>query len=67
MPRERAARRFAALSYPLSVTRDARADVWADVERGLELRAVAQGATGQVEVEMTMPTTANMRASPAPP
>jgi len=33
--------------------RDARADVWADVERGLELRAVAGLAAGQVEVERT--------------
>ena len=31
--------------------RDARADVWPDVERGLELRAVAGFATGQVKVE----------------
>ena len=31
--------------------RDARADVWADVERCLELRAVARLARGQMEVE----------------
>ena len=31
--------------------RDARADVWADVERCLELRAVARLTWGQVEVE----------------
>jgi len=31
--------------------RDARADVWADVERCLELRAVARLAWGQVKVE----------------
>ena len=31
--------------------RDARADVWADVERCLELRAVARFAWGQMEVE----------------
>ena len=33
--------------------RNARADVWPDVERGLELRAVAGFATSQVEVERT--------------
>ena len=36
---------------PLIGYRDARADVWADVERCLELRAVAGLARGQVEVE----------------
>jgi hypothetical protein len=36
---------------PLVRYRDTRADIWADVERGLELCAVARLAAGQVEVE----------------
>ena len=36
---------------PLVRHRDARADVWADIERCLELYAVAGVAAGQVEVE----------------
>jgi hypothetical protein len=36
---------------PLVRYRDARADVWADIERCLELCAVAGLAAGQVEVE----------------
>ena len=51
IPRARAETRFATLSYPLSVTAMRATDVRADVERCLELRAVAGFATGQVEVE----------------
>jgi hypothetical protein len=36
---------------PLVRYRDARADVWADIERCLELCAVAGLAAGQVKVE----------------
>ena len=38
---------------PLVGHRDARANVWTNVERRLELRAVAGLARGQVEVERT--------------
>jgi hypothetical protein len=50
MPRARAETRFAALSYPLSVTA-MRGRIRAAVERCHELRAVAGFATGQVEIE----------------
>ena len=51
MPRASAAARFASAVISLVGHRDARADVRADVERCLELCAVADLATGQVEVE----------------